>query len=1125
MRRFSCVSWFCLVLLAWAAPASAFTTRVHIVLANEVHASLVASGDGTLRLRWSDYSVQLPQEDADAIVAQPLAFRAGAIGPDNTVFPAMTDGTHGVEQDPYRQCQMLYDEAFTQAERAYALGCFLHGATDAVAHHFVNYYSGETFTLNPVRYSRASNFDNVIGHIATESLIQNALYQSDRARFQGTELDHSIPQDFVLRTYFDVESPLWQRMAEGALVKWQAAQAADPSGNVLSWAQSADFSPWEQIAMAPQYIEELQRLRGELRQYLVDRIAALAVDPSVDAQPGPDGVIGTPDDETACTVSCPSAFGEYWIYVRLLAPRRDTSGNPLPSAFDLISNDLGNDLYGFLPALVEVIANLSATLNTPIGDDGEHGLDIDRARLTQLFDPIDDWGARTFAIDWTSVGMAVSPGWYNDLSGFLSMFGVSVTLPDILGLLFQPIVDEIRAALIDEVRARAEEFVDELKAEYDARVGPWLVEVSGRVGGSSPPSLGESIFDRPYESGLFAYSFNLTAAAFANHEVLLVATAPIENGPASFDASYTPDWTQAGLCDYLRQAIFPAGLGVQPLLSVQIDSTFYGSTTTDNSPVECHDGSLETFGAPSLTSCAHTTLPELLVDPVGSLTRAFPPVHSAGNPACARLIVPGLPEPPPLPDGGMPGTDGGIAVAGDGGGGVTTAGGCCTIAPGARRGAPSGLWLLALLFGAALLRRRRPRAPAARTAACALLALSSLGCGDGVTPGQDGAMPDASETIDAAAPDAFVPDMDAGTDAGLPPGTDAGPDYRPAFLAELDGTVWSATQIRDEAGAGVERAYELHFQGGAEPMFGEIRNPYGPARQRVLRFMRIGRTACTDASRCDVETTVTIPDSTWETPPALRGQRETVTMEILAGSPRQLSIRNQSGVEEIFLEEPWPVPESGLTAEVRIFQGGSGHPISDAFCTTERSITNSMEQPTVWEFARGLSGEVTLGYDVVAGVDLGEWNDVANHFGIRDVAGFDIGTLGGSELTQQFYFVVRYTGVVEHPGGRFQMREQDDSVEDAVWAFVGAGVFGTSRDDLFLEVHHYVWPDYTSDDPSVTLAAGDVPVEIILPRCEMEFTGSGQVRAEARLGTGGYQLMADQPTRPRIDAALFPPVL
>jgi hypothetical protein len=705
-----------LAIVFWGSPASAFTTRVHIVLANDILEALRASGDGTIRLRWSTYSVRIPQADADAIVNQPTAFRAGAIGPDNTVFPAVTDGTHGVEQDPYRQCELLYTEAFTEAERAYALGCFLHGATDAVAHHFVNHFTGETFTLNPIVDSRADGYHNVIGHIVTESVIQGALYDADPAAFSAAELEHEIPQDFVLRTYFSVESPVWQRMALHPMERWEAAQAADPGGNLTSWAGAAGFSPWEQIAMAPQYVHELERLRTNLRAYMVDRIAELAVDPDIAASPGPDGMIGTVDDETACTTGCPEEFGEYWILVHLLAPRFDTRGNPLPSAFDKISTDLGANLYEFMPAFLQVIQNVSTELNAGITDDADHGLDFDRTRITALFAPVDDWAARTFSIDWTSAGMAVSPEWYNDLSAFLSMFSVRVTVPDILALLFQPIVDQIRDALIAQVRDEAEAFVDVLKAEYDAQLAPWTDTVTNGLDASAPPALGGHALDYAESSGLFAHAFNLTAASLANHEVLLVAADPIANGPTSFDASYTPEWTQIGLCDYLRDAVFPYGMGLRPLLSVEQGDTFYGGVMPGDSPVECHDGSLSSFGPPGTESCAHTDLPSLLVSPFGSLSRAYPPEHAIGGPGCRGLRVEGLPEPPPPPDGGwaMPGDDAG-AVSGTDAGVDTVppdmAGSCACGVAGANGEQPASLaWLLGALVTTVLVRRRRAHA-------------------------------------------------------------------------------------------------------------------------------------------------------------------------------------------------------------------------------------------------------------------------------------------------------------------------------------------------------------------------------------------------------------------------------
>jgi hypothetical protein len=710
-----------LLLLAVPSQSFAFTTRVHIALANEVRDALIASGDGTIQLRWSEYAVQIPIEDADAIINRPEAFRAGAIGPDITVFPAMTDGTHALDQNPFRQCEMLYLAAFTESERAYALGCFLHGSTDAVAHHFVNYFTGETFTLNPITAARESSYDNAIGHIVTESTIQVSFYDANPGAFSAEALEHDVPQDFVLRSYYDVESPIWQRMTVGSMQKWEAVQARfpmsmdtwPPSTNLQTWISEAGFHPWEHVAMAPVYIDEIQSGRVRLRGQMEARIADLAASSEIAAQPGDDGVIGTPDDETACTVGCAQIYAEYWILVHLLAPRSDTAGNPLPSAFDKISNDLGSDLYGFLPALMQVIVNISAMLNGEINDLGDHGFDLDRDQLVAVFEPIDEWAAVTFAVDWESAGRAVSPSWYTDLSDFLSMFGVSITIPDILAMIFQPIVDEIRAALIEEVRNRAEVFVDGLKTEYDAALQPWRDWVNGTLAESSPGGLGGHSLEYLQASGVMAHAFNLTAATLANHEVVLVADEEVANGPASFDASYTPEWTQLGQCTYLRDAVFPHGLGLVPLLSVQLDDgTYYESTTLDNSPVECHDGALDSFGAPGSTSCAHTTLDALLVDPFGSVSRAYPPAFASGEPGCMNLIVPGLPEPPdppdPTEDAGMPGTDGGMPDEVDAGMMVVEDGGCGCRAAGAPRN-DALAWLAMVAIGAFILRRRGAR--------------------------------------------------------------------------------------------------------------------------------------------------------------------------------------------------------------------------------------------------------------------------------------------------------------------------------------------------------------------------------------------------------------------------------
>src|SRR6476469_6062166 len=87
-----------------ASRAEAFSTRVHILLSDEVREALILKGGDTVPLRISGYSVQFSAEDVKALTEQPLAFRAGAIGPDNMVFPGMTDPSHAVGARPYEQC-------------------------------------------------------------------------------------------------------------------------------------------------------------------------------------------------------------------------------------------------------------------------------------------------------------------------------------------------------------------------------------------------------------------------------------------------------------------------------------------------------------------------------------------------------------------------------------------------------------------------------------------------------------------------------------------------------------------------------------------------------------------------------------------------------------------------------------------------------------------------------------------------------------------------------------------------------------------------------------------------------------------------------------------------------------
>jgi hypothetical protein len=268
-----------------------------------------------------------------------------------------------------------------------------------------------------------------------------------------------------------------------------------------------------------------------------------------------------------------------------------------------------------------------------------------------------------------------------------------------------------------------------------------------------------------------------------------------------------------------------------------------------------------------------------------------------------------------------------------------------------------------------------------------------------------------------------------------------------------------------------------------------------------------------DPDGASVHSTVIQPPG-WEVHPE-NGRKDDWTIEVIDGDPRTLRTTRDGAVEE-FTEGPWPAPTDGLTATVHVFKVGGE--VDQAFCD---SGGNGFDYPTLLSFARGDSPDI-VGRDVVAGARLLTWTDPSqnNQFSVNDVDGFD--RLGGTDLSDSLNFFVTYTGTITHPGGELAMRELDDSVEDAVWSFLGdkAGVGGEA--DLFLEVQGFIWPDASSDEPSANFPAGDVPIEIIVVRCTEAIK---DVDVEIALGGGPWSLVGDAPSTPVITPQLFPPAM
>lgn len=1087
-----------LVAFALPRPAAAYTTRVHIALANEIRDALIAGGGRTIRLKQGDSAVTLREQDARAILAHPLAFRAGSVGPDNMIFPGMTDPSHALFQRPFEQCELLYQAALTDEERAYALGCFLHGSSDSVAHHYVNYLTGETFTLTPLASGREQDFSNVIRHIAAESLLEDAMVRLDPKIFGGGGLTHAIPIPFVQRAYFTPESALYQMLAKRSLERFERARKARPDGRLHDILAASELEPADHLVLAVVYLDWIDKSFSTLRtrfKSLQDKTTADGG--RLGAGAGADGKLGTPDDTTLCSSGCAQLYGEYFLYAYLMAPRFDAQGRPMTSAFVKVTDKLHADLGSFVPVYLQTVDNLSGRLNTPYAA-GEKKIDVDVVDFAAVFQPLTSWADRVSTLDYDAAVKSVVPDVWLDFTAQLQKFGISVAPADFVRLAMGPIVEQLKEVVTDYVVAQGKEYFRDFTAAYKAKYEGAKTEYEAKLRAAQPEG-GPYLLDSLRSSGLYAHTFNITAAALADHGAVLPTKSddPAGIGPASFDTSYSTYWMQVGLCEPLRKKVFPLGMGIRGLLSHSVEGRVLEARVADETSVECHDGSLRAFASsPTKDSCRLVDLDALIRDGNhrGSVTRGYPPELSTTPATCASDIAPTwLTE--------TEGDDMTIRRTTE-----TTGCGCGTAGSSKQTtGGILGLGAVLALFGAR--RRRAARAGASRSASVALVAMVAVvavvglaGCTETSTSVEEVVIPGEKKPGTEQVVTPPDPVLDEPLPEGLSPAAKA-------LLSKLASTVWHGAAPR----RGKPRAIELRFR-ASRLQWGEIENPFGPARTRELRTMAV-------ADDGMVHVVVTNPN-TW-TDATTNGRVGDYRIEIAAGSPRRLKVISGAQVEE-YVEGPAPAPTSGVTAVVRTFK--SAGKIDTAFCRAP--FFDAVDYVTMLNFARfggAKSIEPEIDSDFIVGAQLATWNDAsgANQFSVRDVPGFD--RLGGTEMTDQQNFFVHYSGVLAHPGGTFRMREADDVVADGLWSFVGSAQVGSNlSSNFFLEVTGRPWADGTVDEPARLIPASKVPFEVVIARCASTIKA---ITLQAKRDDGPWEGVEYLPTSPILDPALLTPVL
>ena len=1070
-----------LVVVALPRPAAAYSTRVHIALANEIRDALIEGGGRTIKLKQGGATVRLREEDARAIAAFPLAFRAGSIGPDNMIFPGMTDPSHALFQRPFEQCELLYKAAATDEERAYALGCFLHGSSDSVAHHFVNYLTGETFTLTPLASGREQEFGNVVRHIAAESLLEDAMMHLNPKVFDGGGLTHAIPIPFVQRAYFTRDSALYQMLAKRSMARFDHSRKSMPAGRLGEILAISDLEPADHLVLSIVYLQWIDDTLSALQT----RFKALQSTSNTEGErlnvgPGPDGRVGTPDDTTACSATCPQLYGEYSLYAHLMAPRYDAQGREMKSAFDKVTGKLHDDLATFVPVYLQTVDNLSTRLNAPYVA-GEKKVDIDVVDFAAVFRPLQDWAVRVSTLDYDAVVKTVIPDIWIDFTSHLRKLGISIAPVDIMRLVMGPVVGEIEKVVKDAIVAQGKEYFRNFAAAYKAKYDGAKEEYQVKLRAAQPEGA-PYLLDDLRSSGLYAHTFNIVAAALADHQAVLPAKSddPVGVGAASFDTSYSTHWMQVGLCEPLREKVFPFGLGIKGLLSHRLgDGPVLEAKVTADAAIECHDGSLSRFAtAPTKESCRVVELEDLIGNAKhrGSVSRGYPPELSARPATCGARTAPAWLE--------ANGNDEGDDMIRR----TKETKAMCSAAGTATTKTTGGIGAAVAVLALFMLRRRQARALATVAAAFALAGCSTTTTDEEIIPGNRTAGNDVS--------------VNGGTEPAEPLPEGLSPKAK-ELLTKLSSTVWHGTGTR----RGKTRAVEIHFR-ASRLQWGEVENPFGPARRRELRTISVSEDGV-------VHSVVTNPN-TW-LDATINGRDADYKLEVIEGSPRRLKVTSKGATEE-YAEGPEPTPTSGVTAVVRTF--ASAGKVDASFCRA--SVFNSVDYVTMFNFAREgrfKSIEQEIGIDFVVGAQMQDWTDPTgqNHFSVGDIAGFD--RLGGTELTDQQNFFVYYAGNLVHPGGTFRMRETDDVVADGLWSFLGPQQVGSNlANDFFLEVTSRPWADGTVNAPARAMAAGTVPFEVIVARCA---TTIKTVSVQGQLDSGPWKGLRDFPIEPVLDARLL----
>lgn len=673
-----------------ATNASAFSVKIHIMYANLILLELdrdmnkeldLKSGNPRVRLLGQDgkmgKAVEIQRADAEAIVKYPEYWRGGAIGPDNTIFSGLTDPSHAWMFGPFNQCETLEKEARAANkghELAYALGCFLHGVTDNVAHHLVNFFSRQTFTLTPLPEKESdpvdqSKLDNVVRHIVTESHIEEYIAKAYLTRpqnssytafFQGKYLEHRVAKELYLRTYLKAcgdytrsegttcpANNLWQQFTKDVIpAKMKALQAVLYNGIDANLPQAERFRLSEERLVSGEYDEALINAYVEFLDkgykakniHGTEEVRALAPGEYIFMMPAilADSLAmlrairdrGDKQYQKSLnepwTEECDSVTkrlknfrcrGEKFALAHLFA-----KGENGKSKFDELVIKKEEDFKNLGVAYLDTLENLS-NLNTTVGlakassEQINNVLQPLRSKVKLMLSlPLEDLFPKTYKV---------------------------ITFLQPIRKALQAIQDRVKEAIInlivDRLKDRLVEIFGLVKAATQIVADETIEELEATAAGKQLTEEARAMAEK-VRAGIKAEvlakigmpgqdflsiknistsvahmnAFNTIVGVLANRKVIVSDNKGVR-GPVSFDASFQLTYNQLSLCPQMRQAFYPCGISASEMMQSYKTCMPFPQAVRFDPPVECYDGKAHKFTSnPSVESCRPQSFTEVL---------------------------------------------------------------------------------------------------------------------------------------------------------------------------------------------------------------------------------------------------------------------------------------------------------------------------------------------------------------------------------------------------------------------------------------------------------------------------------------------------------------------------------